>query len=48
MTNRNRADANTGVVAMIDLLVKDLTKEMTVAETEEKDAQGDYEQVCDI
>merc|ERR1719424_1332252 len=28
---------------MIDLLVKDLDKEMTVAKTEEKDAQGDYE-----
>merc|ERR1719373_1130854 len=28
---------------MIDLLVKDLDKEMTVAETEEKDAQADYE-----
>merc|ERR1719183_2917360 len=27
-----------GVIAMIDLLVKDLDKEMTVAETEEKDA----------
>mmetsp|Transcript_115964 Transcript_115964/g.237110 ORF Transcript_115964/g.237110 Transcript_115964/m.237110 type:complete len:733 (-) Transcript_115964:88-2286(-) len=34
---------NTGVLAMIDLLVKDLTKEMTEAETEEKDAQSDYE-----
>merc|ERR1719191_2231621 len=29
---------------MIDLLVKDLDKEMTVAKTEEKDAQADYEQ----
>merc|ERR1719465_235099 len=28
---------------MIDILVKDLDKEMTVAETEEKDAQEDYE-----
>merc|ERR1719399_1102812 len=28
---------------MIDLLVKDLDKEMTVAKTEEKDAQADYE-----
>merc|ERR1719263_1141759 len=28
---------------MIDLLVKDLDKEMTVAKTEEKDAQSDYE-----
>merc|ERR1719498_1835951 len=30
---------------MIHLLVKDLDKEMTVAKTEEKDAQGDYEQM---
>merc|ERR1719498_2279550 len=30
---------------MIDLLVKDLDKEMTVAKTEEKDAQADYEQM---
>merc|ERR1719456_1800789 len=28
---------------MIDLLIKDLDKEMTVAKTEEKDAQADYE-----
>jgi len=32
-----------GVIAMIDLLVKDLDKEMTEATTEEKDAQADYE-----
>jgi len=31
-----------GVVAMISLLVSDLDKEMTEAETEEKDAQADY------
>merc|ERR1719247_1269616 len=30
---------------MIDLLVKDLDKEMTVAKAEEKDAQEDYEQM---
>merc|ERR1719377_113856 len=29
---------------MIDLMIKDLTKEMTEAETVEKDAQADYEQ----
>merc|ERR1712151_341272 len=34
-----------GVIAMIDLLVKDLDKEMTEAETEEKDAQADYKQL---
>jgi len=28
---------------MIDLLIKDLDKELTEAETEEKDAQADYE-----
>jgi len=32
-----------GVVAMIDLLVKDLDKEMTEAETDEKNAQASYE-----
>merc|ERR1719343_1797415 len=30
---------------MIDLLVKDLAKEMTQAETDEKDSQADYEQM---
>jgi len=34
-----------GVIAMIDLLIKDLDKEMTVAKTEEKDSQSDYEQM---
>jgi len=38
-----KTDEGTGVIAMIDLLVKDLDKEMTEAETGEKDAQGDYE-----
>merc|ERR1719486_1605416 len=28
---------------MIDLIIKDLDKEMTEAETSEKDSQGDYE-----
>merc|ERR1719162_2417827 len=32
---------------MIDLLVKDLDKEMTEAKTSEKDAQADYEQLMD-
>jgi len=39
-----KSEESNGVIAMMDLLVKDLDKEMTVAETEEKDAQGDYEQ----
>jgi len=33
---------NQGVISMIDLLVTDLDKEMTVATADEKDAQGDY------
>jgi len=32
-----------GVMAMVDLLIADLDKEMTEAETSEKDAQSDYE-----
>merc|ERR1719382_601968 len=42
---KKKSEESGGVIAMIDLLVKDLDKEMTVAETEEKDAQGDYEQM---
>jgi len=38
----NKSEENTGVIAMIDLLIKDLDKEMTEAETSEKDAQTDY------
>merc|ERR1740123_2095580 len=34
----------TGVIEMIDLLIKNLDKEMTEAGTGEKDAQADYEQ----
>jgi len=37
-----KSEENTGVIAMIDLLIKDLGKEMTEAETAEKDAQSDY------
>merc|ERR1712151_11209 len=40
-----KSGESTGVMAMIDLLVKDLDKEMTEAETSEKDAQADYEQM---
>merc|ERR1711972_955836 len=38
-----KSEETTGVIAMIDLLAKDLQKEMTEAETEEKEAQADYE-----
>merc|ERR1719198_2861372 len=41
---KKKGEESNGVIAMIDLLVKDLDKEMTVAKTEEKDAQADYEQ----
>merc|ERR1712129_481752 len=41
----SKSEENTGVVAMIDLLIKDLAKEMTEAETDEKDSQADYEQM---
>merc|ERR1711933_99432 len=37
-----KSEESTGVIAMIDLLIKDLDKEMTEAETEEKEAQADY------
>jgi len=40
---KKKSEESNGVIAMMDLLVKDLDKEMTVAETEEKDAQADYE-----
>merc|ERR1711972_357715 len=38
-----KSEESTGVIAMIDLLIKDLEKEMTEAETDEKDGQVDYE-----
>merc|ERR1719151_123802 len=38
-----KSEDSMGVIAMIDLLIADLDKEMTEAETDEKDAQTDYE-----
>jgi len=38
-----KSGEGTGVISMIDLLVKDLDKEMQEAATMEKDAQADYE-----
>merc|ERR1719181_1812200 len=40
---KKKTEESNGVIAMIDLLVKDLDKEMTEAQTAEKDAQADYE-----
>merc|ERR1719213_1583876 len=42
---KKKSGESGGVIAMIDLLIKDLDKEMTVAKAEEKDAQEDYEQM---
>jgi hypothetical protein len=44
---KKKSEESGGVIAMIDLLVKDLDKEMTEATTEEKDAQADYEQMME-
>merc|ERR1740130_2549985 len=40
---KKKSEESGGVIAMIDLLIKDLDKEMTVAKAEETNAQGDYE-----
>jgi chromosome segregation ATPase len=39
-----KTEESTGVIAMMDMLIKDLDKEMTVAETDEKNAQEEYEE----
>lgn len=44
-TYSKKSEESNGIVAMMDALVKDLDKEMTEAEVEEKDAQADYEQM---
>merc|ERR1719434_412962 len=38
-----KTEESNGVMAMMDMLVKDLDKEMTIATATEKDAQADYE-----
>jgi chromosome segregation ATPase len=40
---KKKAEEGNGVIAMIDLLVSDLDKEMTEAKTTEKNAQAEYE-----
>merc|ERR1719387_1501765 len=40
---KKKSEEGTGVIAMIDLLIKDLDKEMTESTTAEKEAQIDYE-----
>jgi len=38
-----KGEESNGIISMMDLLIKDLDKEITEAELTEKDAQGDYE-----
>merc|ERR1719160_1698890 len=40
---KKKGEEGTGVIAMIDLLIGDLEKEITEAKVDEKDAQEDYE-----
>jgi len=40
---KKKGEESGGVIALIDLLIKDLDKELTVAKAEEKNAQADYE-----
>merc|ERR1719409_2673985 len=42
---KKKSEESNGVIAMMDLLVADLDKEMTTAEQEERDEQADYEQM---
>jgi len=44
-TYEKKSEESTGVIAMIDLLVQDLEKEMTEAGVDEKDAQKEYEEM---
>jgi chromosome segregation ATPase len=44
-TYGKKSEEGNGVIAMIDLLVKDLDKEMTEAKVTETDAQDDYEKL---
>ena len=39
---KKKGEESNGIIAMIDLLIKDLDKELTEAEFTEKDAQEDY------
>jgi len=46
-TYKKKGEESTGVIAMIDMLKRDLDKEMTEADVTEKDSQKDYEQMMD-
>jgi len=42
---KKKGEESNGVIAMIDLLIQDLDKEMSEAKAAEKEAQADYEQM---
>jgi hypothetical protein len=42
---KKKGEESNGVIGMMDLLIADLDKTMTVAKQEEKDSQADYEQM---
>merc|ERR1719248_107907 len=42
---RKKGEESNGVIAMIDGLILDLQKEMTEAETDEKNSQAEYEEL---
>jgi uncharacterized coiled-coil DUF342 family protein len=44
---KKSGEESTGVIGMIDLLVRDLDKEMTEASADEKNAQKEYEEAMD-
>jgi septal ring factor EnvC (AmiA/AmiB activator) len=44
---RKKSEESNSVIAMVDLLIGDLDKEMTEAQTAEKDAQAEYEKTMD-
>merc|ERR1719217_167873 len=41
----SKGEEGQGVIHMLDMMVEEIDKEMTVAEAEEKDAQEDYEKM---
>jgi len=47
VTYKKSGEESGGVIAMMDLMIKDLDKDITESEVEEKDAQKDYEQFMD-
>jgi septal ring factor EnvC (AmiA/AmiB activator) len=42
---KKKSEESSGVIAMVDLLIADLDKEMTEAQTTEKNSQGEYEKM---